>query len=236
MYPYQQQIADNIAKVRERIARAAASTGRTPESIELVAVSKYVGPRQTAALLSAGCQILAESRPQKLFEKSSSPELTHATWHLIGPLQRNKVRRTLPLVSLIHSVDSSRLLRAIDRVAGEQSLSARLLLEVNCSGEPEKGGFDQQELLDLIPRLNEYPHVEVRGLMTMAARRGGTTIAADNFATLRKLLEQAAANCPTGVSLCELSMGMSADFEVAIREGATLVRIGSLLFEGVPDE
>lgn len=235
MYPYQQQIADNVARVRERIARAATSAGRAPEAIKLVAVSKYVGPRRTAALLAAGCQDLGESRPQKLFEKASSPELAHATWHLIGPLQRNKVRRTLPLVSLIHSVDSERLLGAIDRVAGELSLPARLLLEVNCSGDAEKGGLCQKELLDLIPRLNDYPHVEVRGLMTMAARLGGTTVAADNFATLRRLREQAAASCPTGVALSELSMGMSADFEVAIREGATLVRIGSLLFEGVPN-
>jgi hypothetical protein len=233
---YHQQIADNVARVRARIARAAVSAGRAPEAIQLVAVSKYVGPREAAALLAAGCPILGESRPQQLFEKSSTPTLAHATWHLIGHLQRNKIRRTLPRVTLIHSVDSLRLLQSIDRVAEELSIPARVLLEVNCSGDAEKGGLSEQELLDLVPRLTEFPHVEVRGLMTMAARSGGTTIAARNFASLRKLLEQATSKCPPGMSLDELSMGMSADFEVAIREGATLVRIGSLLFEGVSAE
>ena len=233
MLSHRQQIADNVARVRERIAKAAVSAGRPPETVELVAVSKYVGPREAAALLAAGCPILGESRPQQLFEKASSSELSRATWHMIGHLQRNKVRRVLPLVSLIHSVDSPRLLRAIDRVAGELSLSARVLLEVNSSGDAEKEGLGEQELLDLVPRLAEFPHVEVRGLMTMAARRGGITVAANNFASLRKLRERASSHCPAGVSLSELSMGMSGDFEVAIREGATLVRIGSLLFEGV---
>ena len=235
MHSYQQQIADNVARVRERMARAAVSAGRAPEAIELVAVSKYVGPREATALLAAGCPILGESRPQQLLEKSTLPGLAHASWHLIGHLQRNKVRRTLPLVSLIHSVDSPRLLQSIDRVAEELSISARVLLEVNCSGDAEKGGLGQQQLLDLLPRLTDFPHVEVRGLMTMAARMGGTTIAARNFASLRELRERAATQSPPGVSLDELSMGMSSDFEVAIREGATLVRIGSLLFEGVPD-
>ena len=233
MFSHQQQIVDNVARVRERIAKAAVSAGRPPETVELVAVSKYVGPREAAALLAAGCPILGESRPQQLFEKASSSELSRATWHMIGHLQRNKVRRVLPLVSLIHSVDSPRLLRAIDRVAGELSLSVRVLLEVNSSGDAEKEGLGEQELLDLVPRLAEFPHVEVRGLMTMAARRGGITVAANNFASLRKLRERASSHCPAGVSLSELSMGMSGDFEVAIREGATLVRIGSLLFEGV---
>jgi len=233
VFSHQQQIVDNVARVRERIAKAAVSAGRPPETVELVAVSKYVGPREAAALLAAGCPILGESRPQQLFEKASSSELSRATWHMIGHLQRNKVRRVLPLVSLIHSVDSPRLLRAIDRVAGELSLSVRVLLEVNSSGDAEKEGLGEQELLDLVPRLAEFPHVEVRGLMTMAARRGGITVAANNFASLRKLRERASSHCPAGVSLSELSMGMSGDFEVAIREGATLVRIGSLLFEGV---
>lgn len=234
MPPYRQQIAANVARVRERIARAALAAGRAPEAIGLVAVSKYVGSPEAEALLAAGCPVLGESRPQQLFEKSSCPALAGASWHLIGHLQRNKIRRTLPLVSLIHSVDSPRLLQSIDRVAGELSLSARVLLEVNCSGDAEKGGFSQQQLLDLLPRLPEFPHVEVRGLMTMAARRGGNRVAARNFAALRGLRDRAKSECPPGVSLHELSMGMSADFEVAIREGATLVRIGSLLFDGVP--
>lgn len=236
MSPYHQQIADNVARVRERIASAAISAGRAPETIQLVAVTKYVGPQIAAALLAADCPDLGESRPQQLFEKSSTPALADANWHLIGHLQRNKVRRTLPLVSLIHSVESLRLLQAIDARARELSKTISVLLEVNCSGDAEKGGLSQQQLLDLMPRLIEFPHVEVRGLMTMASRVGGTTSAARNFADLHKLRDQARAAGPPGVVLPELSMGMSGDFEVAIREGATLVRIGSLLFEGVKRE
>jgi pyridoxal phosphate enzyme (YggS family) len=232
--PYHQQIVDNVARVRERIAIAAIAAGRVPETVQLVAVTKYVGPQMAAALLAANCPVLGESRPQQLFDKSSDPDLVGARWHLIGHLQRNKVRRTLPLVALIHSIDSLRLLQAIDRVAGELSMKTKVLLEVNCSGDAEKGGLSQSQLLELIPRLMEFPHVEVRGLMTMAARAGGTNVAARNFSALRKLREQAITAGPPGLELPELSMGMSGDFEVAIREGATQVRIGSLLFEGVP--
>lgn len=233
MSDYRQQIADNVSRVRERIAHAALAAGRSPEEIELVAVSKYVGPQEAAALLSAGCRVLGESRPQQLAEKCDSPLLADATWHLIGQLQRNKVRRVLPLVELIHSIDSRRLLEAVSRIAVETATPARLLLEVNCSGDAEKSGLSEDGLLELLPLLPKLPHVEVRGLMTMAARDGGESAAARNFAALRKLRDRAAAEAPPGVALTELSMGMSGDFEVAIREGATIVRIGSLLFCGV---
>ncbi len=231
MLEFQQQINDNVARVRERIDKAALAAGRSAGDIELVAVSKYVGPEEAAALLAAGCPVLGESRPQQLFEKVASPLLAGATWHLIGHLQRNKVRRTLPLVTLIHSVDSHRLLSAVDRVALELGRQVRVLLEVNCSGDTEKGGFTEEGMLELLPRLPELLHTEVCGLMTMAARAGGEAVAARNFAKLRKLRDRAAKECPSGVRLRELSMGMSADFEVAIREGATIVRIGSLLWE-----
>ena len=230
---FRQKIAENVLRVRERIARAAAAAGRSADEIELVAVTKYVGPREAAAVLAAGCPVLGESRLQQLVEKCEAPELADARWHLIGHLQRNKVRRILPLVEMIHSVDSLRLLEAIDRIAQETAARPRVLLEVNCSGDAEKSGLSETELLELLPQLPELEHVEVCGLMTMAARQGGQDVAARNFASLRNLRDQAMAEAPPSVVLRELSMGMSGDFEAAIREGATIVRIGSVLYEGI---
>ncbi len=226
-------ITANLAHIRERVQRAAEATGRSASDITLVAVTKYVDADTTAALLRAGCKDLGESRPQQLWDKAAEPSLSAVHWHLIGHLQRNKVQRTLPLVALIHSVDSLRLLRAINSAADQQQRVVPVLLEVNCSGEEAKHGLSADELQALLPQLPEFPQVEVRGLMTMAARDGGNEIAARNFSSLRLLRDKLAGECPPGTSLDELSMGMSHDFEVAIREGATMVRIGSLLFEGL---
>ncbi|HEY3394754.1 MAG TPA: YggS family pyridoxal phosphate-dependent enzyme [Lacipirellulaceae bacterium] len=232
-------IAENLQRVCERIARAAEAAGRRHEEITLVGVTKYVDAQQAAELAAAGCTDLGESRPQELWKKvaeieqagpSSAPAIR---WHLVGHLQRNKVHRTLPLVLLIHSVDSERLLAAINEARaaeGDSGGPVDVLLEVNTSGEAAKHGLapdDVARLLDVAPR---YPRVYILGLMTMAALEGGLGVAAQNFASLRELrdrLRPAAPNC----ALNELSMGMSADFEVAIREGATMVRIGSLLWE-----
>jgi pyridoxal phosphate enzyme (YggS family) len=229
-----QIIADNLARVRERIASAANLAGRAPDDVKLVAVSKYVGVAETAALLNAGCSLLGESRPQQLWEKAAAPELAGAGWHLVGHLQRNKVRRTLPLVKLIHSVDSLRLLEAINDTAIELGCKARVLLEVNCSGEAAKYGLTGDELRRALPEVATFESVQVCGLMTMAALEGDEAVAAKNFAELRILRDSLRAECPSNVALNELSMGMSRDFEIAIREGATIVRIGSLLFEGLP--
>jgi len=226
-------IAENFARVRQRIHQACESASRAAEDVQLVAVSKYVDAQITAALLAAGCTTLGESRPQQLWEKAVQPELAEASWHMIGHLQRNKVQRTLPLVDLIHSVDSKRLLQAINNTATEQNRRVRVLLEVNCSGDEAKHGLTPGGLKALLPLLPTFPQVEVCGLMTMAAREGGLAIAAQNFSALRKLRDEVTPDCPPEVKLSELSMGMSHDFEAAIREGATLVRIGSLLFEGV---
>lgn len=228
-----QLIADNLARVRERIVAAAHSVGRSPDEVQLVAVSKYVGVEETSAILAAGCPILGESRPQQLWDKAVEPMLAGAKWHLIGHLQRNKVRRTLPLVDLIHSVDSLRLLETINDCAAELNCSTRVLLEVNCSGDAAKHGLSAEELRRILPELSRLEHVTVCGLMTMAALEGGEQTAAKNFAVLRELRDKVQVECPPDVMLKELSMGMSHDFESAIREGATLVRIGSLLFEGL---
>jgi pyridoxal phosphate enzyme (YggS family) len=229
-----QIIADNVARVRERIAAAASKAGRQPREIKLLAVSKYVDAATAAMLLDAGCTDLGESRPQELWAKAAAPELAGVHWHHVGRLQRNKVRRTLPLVELIHSVDSERLIAEIDEQAKALQLTPRVLLEVNCSGESAKQGLsadDARRLMSLMPR---YSNVQVVGLMTMAALEGGLEAAYANFAALRKLRDELAKEAPAGVQLNDLSMGMSGDFEAAVAEGATIVRIGSMLFEGLP--
>jgi pyridoxal phosphate enzyme (YggS family) len=229
-------IADNLRRVQERIAAAAESAGRDASEITLVGVTKYVSVQEAAELAAAGCLHLGESRPQELWSKAgelasaSGRILPDIRWHLIGHLQRNKLRRTLPLVTLIHSVDSQRLLAAID--AEWQSLTAEanapappvcVLLEVNTSSEAAKHGLAPQELEPVLAAAREFPRVEICGLMTMAALEGGLAVAARNFASLRELADR--------YQLKERSMGMSGDFEVAIREGATLVRVGSALWE-----
>ena len=228
-----QIIADNVARIRDRIAIAATKAGRTPEVVKLVAVSKYVGIAEAAELLRAGCLALGESRPQQLWEKAAAPELVSAEWHLIGHLQRNKVRRSLPMVELIHSVDSLRLVQAIDESAASLGRTCKILLEVNCSGDAAKHGLDFDGLERLLAELEHFKNVEVQGLMTMAALDGDEQVAAKNFAELRKVRDKVRPHCPPNATLDELSMGMSHDFEVAIQEGATIVRVGSLLFEGL---
>jgi pyridoxal phosphate enzyme (YggS family) len=226
-------IASNVARVRDRIANAAVAAGRTADSVTLLAVTKYVGFSEVRSLVAAGCTDLGESRPQALWEKASGDDLSEVRWHLIGHLQRNKVARTLPLVASIQSVDSPRLLAAIDAAAADLERRIPVLLEVNTSGETAKHGFSADQAEALVPNLGDYPHVEVRGLMTMAAREGGLDVARRNFAALRRLCDRLRDQCPKGIDLRELSMGMSGDFEVAIAEGATIVRVGSTLFEGV---
>lgn len=233
MATHRELIAANVTRVRERIAAAAQAAGRNPAEIKLVAVSKYVDAATAALLVDAGCRSLGEARPQQLWEKAAAPALASVEWHLIGRLQRNKIRRTLPLASLIHSVDSERLLAAINDEAATIGMTSRVLLEVNCSGDAAKQGFTAEEVRALLPMIPNYAHLEVGGLMTMASLDGDDAIAQANFAALRTLRDELARQSPPNVNFQVLSMGMSGDFEIAIAEGATLVRVGSSLFEGL---
>lgn len=227
-----QAIVDNLARVRDRINEAAQRAGRDPSEVRLVGVSKYVSAEASAALVRAGCADLGESRPQQLWDKAASTafEGVDVRWHMIGHLQRNKVARTVATAELIHSVDSPRLLQAINEAAREAGKRQRVLLEVNCSGEVEKHGLTGDALRELASTLSDYPSIYVCGLMTMAAGDGNLATAAANFSMLRQLRDELTAG---GVLLPELSMGMSGDFEVAIAEGATVVRVGSALWEGI---
>lgn len=226
-------ITRNLDQVLEKIAVAAEVAGRSTEEIQLVGVTKYVNTDVARMLFEAGCSTLGESRPQELWRKSDCLDTLSVNWHLIGHLQTNKVRRTLPQVALIHSVDSVRLLEAIEKEAVRLSQRIRVLLEVNVSGDISKHGFLPTAAERLIPKLANYPHVQVCGLMTMASLRGDTAQARSDFSRLRNLRDRWQLDCPPGVSLQELSMGMTRDFEQAIQEGATMVRVGSGLFEGL---
>lgn len=261
------KIAENVAQVRGQIADAARRSGRSADAVTLVAVTKYVSSDVVRPLVDAGCRDLGESRPQLLWDKAAQLADLPIRWHLIGHFQRNKVRRTLPLVTLIHSVDSPRLLAAIDEemqskgteviavepgwggtgwggsctaapISGSQEAAVQrppvpVLLEVHISSDAAKHGFEPAEIEPFLAKAAEYRHVSVRGLMGMASLEGGLDAARREFAALRNLRDRLQLNCPAGVTLDELSMGMSGDFEAAIEEGATIVRVGSALFEGV---
>jgi len=228
----------NLAAVRDRVAAACRSAGRDPGDVRLIGVTKYVSAESTQMLLDAGCLDLAESRPQSLWAKATALA-DHAPaprWHLIGHLQRNKLRRTLPLVSLLHSLDSVRLLEAIEAEAAAMGLVCDALVEVNLAGDPGRTGVMEADVAAVLEAASRSPHVRVMGLMGMAAVPDGDdsgAAAQRQFARLRELRDELVGRVPTVTGLRELSMGMSGDFVEAILEGATLVRIGSALWEGI---
>jgi pyridoxal phosphate enzyme (YggS family) len=222
-------VAANYAAVLRRIAAACERSNRDPSSVRLVAVTKYASIEAVRELVALGHCDLGENRPQQLLERAALLKGSAVTWHLIGQLQRNKARKVLPVASLIHSVDSVRLLEALDRIAAEMSLRPRVLLEVNVSGEASKSGFAVEELRSVWKEVARFERVDVAGLMTMAPYSEDPETARPVFRALHELRNQLAASGP--LPLPELSMGMSVDFEVAIEEGATIVRVGSRLFE-----
>ncbi len=179
-----------------------------------------------------GLRLLGENRPQELWRKAALLDVA-PQWHMIGHLQRNKVDRTLPLVSLVHAVDSLRLLRTIDEAGATSGRFTDLLFEVNTSGEATKQGFPPGDVPGLVESLRQMHHVRVLGLMTMAAPGDDPNECRPSFVLLRKLRDELRKLLPDGHPCSELSMGMSGDFEIAIEEGSTLVRIGSALFEGL---
>lgn len=227
------QVAENLARVRQQIAGAAAQAGRRAADVKLIGVTKYVTAEVARDLFAAGLFDVGESRPQELWKKAEALAGESIRWHLIGHLQRNKIRRTLPLVTMIHSGDSLRLLNALDQEAAALSRKCDVLLEVNISGEQAKHGFSPAELPALMPQIAGLSHLRIRGLMGMASLEGDRDRARREFASLRELRDRLRANCPPPIDLAELSMGMSGDFAEAIAEGATMVRIGSALFEGI---
>jgi hypothetical protein len=231
-------LAERFGGVRSRMAAACARVQRDPNEVTLVAVTKTVSPRVAALLPELGVCDLGESRPQELWRKAETLRHLPIRWHLVGHLQRNKIDRTLTLAHMIHSVDSVRLFEALNEKASQRDSPILALLEVNASREEQKHGFRAEELdAAWDARLADAGRVEVVGLMCMAAYTDDPEAARPTFAELRRLRDDLRTRWSNaGARLAHLSMGMSGDFEVAIEEGATFVRIGTTIFAGLEGE
>ena len=225
-------LTENLRRIRDRIEAACTRSGRAGSEVTLVAVTKYAELDWVRALVDLGVTELGESRPQQLVSRAEELP-SHVHWHLIGHLQRNKVESILPSVDRIHSVDSVRLIEAINKAAQKLDLRPRLLLEVNVSGELSKDGFDPAELLLAWPAICRLESIAVGGLMTMAPLNDHADAARPVFRALRELRDRLSEASGGVCRLPELSMGMSGDFEIGIEEGATLIRVGGGLFEGL---
>jgi pyridoxal phosphate enzyme (YggS family) len=222
-------VEQNLTAVRERIARAADRSGRDATEITLVAVSKKIPAAAVRAAWDAGQAVFAESRVQEAAGKIA--ELPGALrWQFIGHLQTNKVRRALPLFELFHGVDSLDLARAMDRIAAEVGLFPRVLLEVNVAGEASKFGLSPDALDRDLDALLALPRLQIEGFMTIAPYADDPGESRPHFRALRELRDTIAAR--TDLPFGTLSMGMSGDFEVAVEEGATIVRVGTAIFGG----
>lgn len=228
------RVQANWNEVRSQVDAALATSGRS-DAIRIVGVTKYVGPELTSFLVEAGCEVLGENRPQVLWEKHAWFEergITQPRWDVIGHLQRNKVRRTLPMIGWLHSVDSQRLVNTLQSEAERVGLVLPILIEVNITPDQEKTGLQPDALPAILDGLEQCENLEPRGLMAMSSHFSGGDQARREFADVRELRDQYSARYPE-LDLSELSMGMSGDFREAIAEGATLIRIGSSLWEGI---
>ena len=222
-------IAERLRVVLEEIRAAAVAAGRNPEEVRLVAVSKTRPAADVSAAFQAGQVIFGENYVQELAAKAPQvPE--QVEWHYIGHLQSNKVKQIAGLVSMIHSLDRLSLAEEISRQWGRIGKSCDVLVQVNISGETTKSGTTAADALKLLRDIALLPHIRVRGLMTMPPFFDDPAAARPYFAGLKSLSDLIACEEIPGVEMKELSMGMSGDFEAAIREGATLVRVGTAIF------
>jgi pyridoxal phosphate enzyme (YggS family) len=221
------EIAKNLERVRTQIADAAKKSGRSLDDITLVAISKTHEAEKVRAAFDAGQQLFGESRVQEA--RAKIPLLPAATrWHFVGRLQKNKVRHALPLFELFHSVDSLDLAQQMNRIAEEEGLHPRILLEVNVAGEGSKIGFAPETLRTQMETLLELPRLTIEGLMTLPPLAPEAEASRKYFVVLRELRDRFASEFQ--IALPHLSMGMTGDFTVAIEEGATLVRVGTAIF------
>jgi hypothetical protein len=220
-------IAENLQSVREQMAQAAAKAGRALEEIELVAISKTHSADEVREAISAGQILFGESRVQEARRKI--PELlSNIRWHFVGHLQKNKIRHTLPLFEMIHSVDSLALAQDINRIAQEEGLHPRVLLEVNVAGEGSKFGFAPEKLRSEMESLLALPRLSILGLMCIPPIAEEAEASREHFVQLREFRDSL--QTEFRVDLAQLSMGMTQDYWIAIEEGATLVRVGTAIF------
>ena len=219
----------NVAETFEKIRKAAESSGRDPYEIRLMAVTKTVAPEKINEAISAGCDLLGENRVQELLEKYEHYN-KNAEIHFIGRLQTNKVKYIVDKVSMIESVDSIRLAEEIEKRCAKIGKIMDILLEVNIADEESKGGFDFDEIISVSEKIKDFPHLRLRGLMTIGRFGAEIEETRQYFEKMRHLLVDIRAKNIDNIYINILSMGMSADYELAVAEGATIVRVGRGLF------
>lgn len=223
-------IAQRVHSVLAKIRLAEKKAGRPAGTVRLVAATKTVSVDRIQEGIGAGLTILGENRVQEALPKLAALAGTPVQWHFIGQLQRRKVRSVIGQFDMIHSVDSVDLAQEIDRRAGEAGCHQRVLIEVNIGDEPTKAGVLSNDLVQAVRAMAEYPHLDIRGLMAIPPQTDDPQSARPYFRKLNELARQIEASKVPSVRMEELSMGMSNDYEVAIEEGATLVRVGSAIF------
>ena len=228
--PVRGTIAGRVQLVLSKIRSVADKVGRSPGGIRLVAATKSVTVDRIQEGIDAGLLILGENRVQEAIPKIAALTQARVRWHFIGQLQRRKVRSVIGLFDLIHSVDSVELAQEIERRAREAGQCQDILLEVNVGGEPTKAGFRPDELVRLLPTMPGFSHVRIRGLMAIPPPTADAELARPYFRELRNVARRISSLSVPSVRMEELSMGMSHDFEIAIEEGATLVRLGTAIF------
>lgn len=220
-------IAENLDRVQEQIAHAAAKSGRSINDVKLVAITKTHPVEKVREAIDAGQALFGESRVQEA--RAKIPELpSNVRWHLVGHLQKNKIRHALPLFEMIHSADSLELAQEMNRIAQEEGLHPRVLLEVNVAGEASKFGFQPDKLRQQMETLLVLPRLSIEGLMCIPPLVEEAEGAREYFVQLRELRDSLENEC--NVKLPRLSMGMTNDFLIAVEEGATLVRVGTAIF------
>ncbi len=227
------ELAERLAEIRALIARSAHRSGRDPKAVKLLAVSKAQPPERVLEAVRAGMRAFGENRVQEADAKIEALRgLSHETleWHLIGSLQRNKVRRAAALCDVIQSVDRAPLVDALARESAALGRRLRIFLQVNIDAEPQKGGCAPGEVVELARAVDASEHLELVGLMAIPRACEDPEAVRPSFARLRELLAELNRARAHSLPLCELSMGMSSDFEVAVEEGATWLRIGTALF------
>ncbi|MCZ7626283.1 MAG: YggS family pyridoxal phosphate-dependent enzyme [Candidatus Methylomirabilota bacterium] len=229
-----ERIRDRIEQARGRMAEAAVRVGRDPDEVELIAVTKTVQVPRIREAIEAGATVLGENRIQEAADKIALLSAFPIRWHLIGHLQTNKSRAAAELFEVIHSLDSIKLAAALDRHGAALQKRIRVLVEVNLEGEPSKSGILEHDLVPLLDACRQFSNLVIDGLMAIPPFRKHPEDVRPFFRRLRLLRDEAAKLYPN-YPLRHLSMGMSHDFEVAIEEGATLVRIGTAIFEARPE-
>jgi len=222
-------IKENLERVGERIARAAARTGRDAAEITIVAVAKTHGPEVVTEALEAGINDVGENKVQEFLAKADAVKLP-CRWHLVGHLQTNKINKIIGRFALIQSVDSLRLAEHLSRAGRNAQVATDIFLEVNTSGEESKYGLKPEETARTCELIAKLANLRIRGLMTVGPFVSDVSVMAAAFARLRRLKEEIAAAHFENVSMEHLSMGMTDDFEIAIAEGSTMVRLGRVLF------